>query len=165
MSYEKVADVPIGQIVAALLNDFGESAQSAQSGRKGKKKGKSKETKAPKQITAATPEELAEIEELAADVGDLVDELGSRIGSLAAELKIKKDDLKQRMLSHGLGEVRVEGRPAIKLTVESRKDTTKKAIVGVLGAEDGAALWTSLPTKDSDSLSVPPKSAGDGPSE
>lgn len=123
------------------------------------------EAKPKRQITPPSNEELAELQELAAEVGELADEIATRVGSLGHELQAKKKLLLTKLLGHGLTEVRVEGRPVIKVTTDKKKDTTKKTITAVFGASEGSAIWNKLPYKESEGLSVPTRDQGDGPTE
>jgi len=118
-----------------------------------------------RQITPPSNEELAELQELAAEVGELADEIATRVGSLGHELQAKKKQLLTKLLQHGLSEVRVEGRPVMKVTTDKRKDTSKKTITAVFGASEGSSIWNRIPYKESEGLSVPTRDQGDGPTE
>ena len=84
------------------------------------------------QVRPPTDNEAAEIEKLAMEAARLQDELKAAAGELPGELKKAKDQLKERMLRHGLKEVTITGRPPIELTASNSRKPTRKAIVGVL---------------------------------
>ena len=76
--------------------------------------------------------ELAVIEKLAADAAELQDKLKVAAGSMAADLKKLKAQLKEKMIRHGMSEVNINGRPPIELTSSNSRKPTRKAIIGVL---------------------------------
>lgn len=109
------------------------------------------------QITAASPAELAAVADLAIETCELYDKIQELVGDMTAELADKKKSLLGKMLSHGLKKVEVPGRPPVELTISNNKNSSKTAIVGVLGVADGTNLWNKLPTRSSESLKIPPK--------
>jgi hypothetical protein len=113
--------------------------------------------KAARQITAASPEKLAQIKELAEQTCELYDKIQELVGSLTVELGVKKKELLEDMLNHGLKQVEVSGRPPVELTIKNDKKPNKKNIIAVLGVDEGNKLWQALPTGSSEYLSIPPK--------
>lgn len=116
-----------------------------------------------RQITAATPADMVAIKALADQCGELFDEIEELVGNKAAELGEKKQALKELLLNHGLKEVAVAGRTPITLATKRDKETSKKAITGVLGATDANALWSKLPVKTSHYISIPPRLPPEAP--
>jgi len=84
------------------------------------------------QVRPPTDNELAEIELLAAKAAELQDRLKEVTGTMAGDLRKLKDQLKLKMLDHGLKELSIAGRPAIELTETSSRKPTRKAIIDVL---------------------------------
>ncbi len=145
MKRQPVADVPISQIISAMLNaEVPLPAGAAPS-----------EPSESKQITPPTADQQKEMEDLASTCCDLNDEIASLVGEKLSILKTKRDALKTLMLNHGVSHVPVGGRKPVTLSKKSEKDTTKKAITVALGAEDAGKLWNKLPTKTSFSVSLP----------
>lgn len=154
------SDISMREIVARLLGpilDRDPEPQSAQAEDKGGARPK-------RQIAPPTPEELLQIEALAVEVSELAEELARRIGPLGTEFAAKKKQLLNHLLDHGLNEVRPEGWPAIKVSTENKRDVTKKAMVATFGPKEGARIWTELPQKKTESLSISARQF-DGPSE
>jgi hypothetical protein len=110
-----------------------------------------------KQIVPATPEQMILVTELAEETCELYDKIQELTAELAPKLAAKKKELLEVMLLHGLKKVEVSGRPPVEAVISNNKNSTKKAIVSVLGVDEGNKLWNNLPIRTSESLSIPPK--------
>jgi hypothetical protein len=133
-----------------------------------------------RQIRPATPQEMAEIEALAAKAALLQDEVklilakvDELVGARSKMLSSMKAELLDRMLNHNLTEVWVPGRPAVEVVVKKERKASKKGIIAALskslgdekkGALEGNALWNSLPQVDKQTLSIPDPSPPEGDS-
>jgi hypothetical protein len=84
------------------------------------------------QVRPPTDNELAVIEKIALDAAELQDKLKEAAGSLASDLKKLKDQLKEKMIRHGMTEVNISGRPPIELASSRSRKASRKAIIGVL---------------------------------
>jgi len=132
------------------------------------------------QVRPPTDNELAEIEKIAADAAELQDKLKEATGTMAGDLKKKKDQLKEKMIRHGLKELTIGGRPPIEITETKSRKPTRKAIIGVLenasvgkltdgqrrdpkqlkkakaeGKTKALNLWNSIERTTSQSLKIP----------
>ena len=116
----------------------------------------------PTQITPATAEEMTKLVELAEETCELSDKIQGLVGSLTVALGEKKKELMTKMLGHGLKKVSVADRPPVELTISNSKNSSKTALIGVLGVAEGSTLWNKLPTRTSESLKIPPKTAPEG---
>lgn len=83
------------------------------------------------QVRPPTSEEMKEIEELCASAAQLQDELKAETDDRPARLKALRDEIKDRMLKHGLRDVVIAGRPPIELAESNSRKPTRKAIVDV----------------------------------
>lgn len=117
-----------------------------------------------RQIRQATPEEMVEIEALAARTALLQDQIKALMGDKAKELNAMKAQLLDRMLTHNLPEVYVRGRPAIEVVIKKDRKPTKKSILAVFTKELGDAkkaaeetnrLWNSIPQVPKETLVIP----------
>lgn len=121
------------------------------------------------QVRPPTADELAEIEELAFKAGEIQDQIKGLLGDRPKELARLKDQLKERLLRHGLKEVSIAGRPPIELTESNSRKATRAAIIDVmvnkLGPKEGKMkalnLWNQLPQSTSYSISIPDPSPPD----
>lgn len=84
------------------------------------------------QVRPPTDNELAEIEKLAGDAAEIHDKLKAAVGDMPGKLKNLRDQLKDKMIRHGMSEVNIDGRPPIELTSSNSRKPTRKAIIGVL---------------------------------
>lgn len=116
----------------------------------------------PRQIIAASTkdvEEMREMAEKAAQVFDEIEDLYRPVaGSIAAkekELKLLKEELVERMLSHGTKNVKIQDRPPLELVTKKDKQKTMKEFIRILGPEPGKNLWNSLATDEHHSLKIP----------
>lgn len=128
-----------------------------------------------RQIRPATPQEMAEIEELAAKTAALQDELkliiAKVVGTRPKELAAMKAQLLDRMLNHNLSEVWVRGRPPVEVVVKNERKSSKKAIIAALtkihggdtkkAATEANVLWNTIPQTKKPTLSIPEASAPD----
>jgi hypothetical protein len=117
-----------------------------------------------RQIRQATPEEMVELEALAARTASLQDQIKALMGDKAKELSAMKAQLLDRMLTHNLTEIYVRGRPAIEVVIKKDRKPTKKSILAVFtkqlgdakkAAEETNRLWNAIPQADKESLSIP----------
>lgn len=109
------------------------------------------------QITPPTEEDWAAMKALAEEAAELDDQISALAGALMIELAEKKKALRIKMVSHNVTEVPIAGRGAAVLSVERKKETTKKALTAVVGPEQANDIWKKLGTKTSYSLSIPPR--------
>lgn len=84
------------------------------------------------QIRPPTDNEKAEIEELARQAAELQDKLKEVQGDMPGELRSLKDQLKEKMLRHGMKEINIHGRGPIELTESSSRKGTRKSIIDVM---------------------------------
>jgi len=89
------------------------------------------------QVRAPTDNELAEIEALAMKAAAIQDKLKGAQGTMPGDLSKLRDQLKEKLMQHGMTEVVIHGRPPIELTASNSRKPTRKAIVAIL--EDAAA--------------------------
>ena len=83
------------------------------------------------QVRPPTSDEMREIEELCTKAALLQDELSAIKDDRPGRLKKLRDEIKLRMLKHGLRDVVIAGRPPIELAESSSRKPTRKAIVDV----------------------------------
>ena len=115
------------------------------------------------QLRAPTAEELAVMEKLASDAAIAQDKLKEAAGTLAADLKKLKAQLKEQMIRFGMSEITINGRPPIELTSSSSRKPTRKAIIAVLqkqlGDKEGKMkalnLWNKIEPTVSQSVKIP----------
>lgn len=132
------------------------------------------------QVRKATDNEQAEIEGLAREAAELQDELKKSIGDKNTRLKSLRNQLKEKMILHGLKEVVINGRPPIELTSSSSRKASRKSIIEVLedvavgkltddqrrdprqlkaaqkqGKTNALNLWNKIPMTDSQSVKIP----------
>ena len=81
------------------------------------------------QIVDASVQELDELRSLAEKAARAQDELKDAIGDKQKNLRKLKDELKDRMLKHGLKELKIAGRPPIEITESSSRKPTRKGII------------------------------------
>lgn len=84
------------------------------------------------QVRPPTSDEMKEIEELCAKAAQLQDELSAVKDERPARLKKLRDEIKVRMLKHGLRDVTIAGRPPIELAESNNRKPTRKAIVAAM---------------------------------
>jgi hypothetical protein len=116
----------------------------------------------PRQIIAASPkdtEEMREMAERAAKVFDEIEDLYRPIAGLIAakekELKVLKEELVDRMLSHGTKNIKIQDRPPLELVTKKDKQKTMKEFIRILGPDEGKKLWNSLTMDEHHSLKIP----------
>ncbi len=129
------------------------------------------------QVRAPTDNELAELEQIAFDAARVQDELRAAVGDLDKKLRGLRDQLKERLLRHGLKEVVIAGRPPIELTESNSRKPTRKSIIEVLEAAEVSKivnpspkalkeakakgkmkalnLWNAIPQSTSYGISIP----------
>lgn len=123
------------------------------------------------QVRKPTDNELAEIEQIATDAAELQDALKEAVGDKQQRLRSLRNQLKDRMLRHGLKEIEIDGRPPIELTESSSRKPTRKAIISVLqkqlGAKEGKMkalnLWNAIEPTTSHSVKIPDPVPADEP--
>lgn len=92
------------------------------------------------QVRAPTDNELAELQKLASQAAELQDELRAAIGDKQQRLKILTSRLKDEMMSHGMKDITIAGRPPIELTERKNRKPTQKAIVAAMQEEERKKL-------------------------
>lgn len=130
------------------------------------------------QIRPPTPNELAVIESLAEKAAKLKDEISAAMGTKGSDLRKLTAELKDKMLSHGMKEVVIAGRPPIELTEKLTRKNTRKALVAAyqkvmiekLGDEKkgmkegkmkGLNMWNKIDQSIGHTLSIPDPSPPD----
>lgn len=115
------------------------------------------------QVRKPTDNEQAEIEKIATEAAELQDELKKVVGDKQRRLKSLRDQLKEKMIHHGLNEVTISGRPPIELASSSSRKPTRKAIISVLqeqlGKKEGKMkalnLWNAIEPTTSQKITIP----------
>jgi len=132
------------------------------------------------QVRKPTDNEQAEIEKLATEAAELQDELKAATGDKGSRLKSLRNQLKEKMLQHGLTEVNINGRPPIELATSQSRKASRKSIVAVLedaeakkltkeqqrdpkvlkkakseGKKKALNLWNTIPYTVSQSIKIP----------
>lgn len=137
-----------------------------------------------KQITPATPEDAAKMKELGEKAAQAQDEIAAIMGPIATQLKalkdqlmapvagqlekieeeldLYKDQLLQKMLSHGTKNVRLDDRPPIEMTVTKTKDLTLKELQRIIpDKKESKRIWDQVIPKEKHSLKIPAQSPPD----
>jgi len=125
--------------------------------------GKKEEPAIDEQDRAPSPNELAALEKLAEEAAQLQDELKQKEkDERPAKLKALKAELLGKMLSHGLKELKIFGRPTIEVVTTNSRKPTRKAIIATMekmdkehGKENAIKIWNMIPMTPSTSLSIP----------
>lgn len=116
------------------------------------------------QIVDASIDELKDLTALAEKAAKAQDELKSIIGTKQKDLRNLKNELKDRMLKHGLNDLRIAGRPPIEITESSSRKPTRKAIIEAMikalgdekeGKMKALNLWNMIEPTTSQSLKIP----------
>lgn len=84
------------------------------------------------QVRAPSSDELQEIEALCERAARLQDEISSVVDPRPGQLKKLRDEIKSRMIKHGLRDVSIAGRPPIELVESASRKPTRKAIIDVM---------------------------------
>jgi hypothetical protein len=131
-----------------------------------------------KQIVPATPEDAAKMKELGEKAAQAQDEIAVIMGPIATQLKalkdqlmapvagqlekieeeldLYKDQLLQKMLSHGTKNVRLDDRPPIEMTTTKTKDLTLKELQRILpDKKESKRIWDQVTVKEKNSLKIP----------
>ncbi len=107
------------------------------------------------QDSEPSSDDLEELEKLAMDAARLQDELKEIQGDRPTRLRNLKKQVLEKMLKHGLRELKLPDRPAIEVVTRNNRKPTKKAITGVLGKAEADKLWSSIEPTTSNSLEIP----------
>lgn len=88
------------------------------------------------QVRPPTSDEMQELERLCEEAARLQDELKAETDDRPARLRGLRDEIKSRMLLHGLHDVTIAGRPPIELAESNSRKPTQKAIVAAIQAAE-----------------------------
>jgi len=78
-----------------------------------------------------------------------------------AKAKMLKAELTEAMKAAEVKKIHMEDRQPIAFKTKSDRQTTRKAIIGVIGEEVGTKLWANLPTPTKVYLDIPKREVDD----
>ena len=88
--------------------------------------------------------------------------VAGQLEKIEEELDLYKDQLLQKMLSHGTKNVRLDDRPPIEMTVTKTKDLTLKELQRIIpDKKESKRIWDQVIPKEKHSLKIPAQSPPD----
>jgi hypothetical protein len=92
----------------------------------------------------------------------MMEPVAGSIDQLEQQLDSSKRELLEKMLNHGIKNVKIPDRAPIEVVTKKDRSLTKKELLRILDKKEGTRVWDALEVTEKHSLKIPPPTSPEG---